>query len=49
LEGIVVGKDKIPVIDEALHQVIREAQETTLGGGLNTSDPNFYNEATVYI
>jgi len=39
----VVGKDKIPVIEEALHQVIKESQEKTLGGGLNTADPNFYN------
>lgn len=51
LEGIVVGKDRIPIIDDALNQMIKDNKENqqNSSSGLNTSDPNFYNQACVFI
>ena len=46
-EGIVVGKDNIPIIDEAVQTMIRDV---TLNGSVpDSNDPEFYNKAVVYI
>jgi 5'-AMP-activated protein kinase, catalytic alpha subunit len=42
MEGILVGKENIPIIDEAIQNMIRDS-------GCSSEDPNFYNQAVVYI
>jgi 5'-AMP-activated protein kinase catalytic alpha subunit len=45
-EGIVVGRENIPVIEEAVQTMIRDV---TLSQQEAPSDPNFYSQAVVYI
>lgn len=45
-EGIVVGKDSIPIIDEAVQAMLKDV---TLNQSSLNDDPNFYNQAIVYI
>lgn len=40
-DGIVVGKDNIPIIEEAVQSLIREA--TSNISTVDPKDPNFYN------
>jgi hypothetical protein len=54
LEGIIVGKDHIPVIDEALMTMMRDLKDSTAAqvgnhSFLPVSDPNFYNQASIFI
>ena len=53
LEGIVVGKEPIPVIDEALITMMRDMRDSTTQTSSNTflsvTDPNFYNQASIFI
>ena len=42
MEGILIGKENIPIIDEAIQNMIRDS-------GCSSEDPNFYNQAVVYI
>ena len=47
MEGIVVGKDNIPVIDDALSKMIADV---TMGEQItNESESDFFNQAVVYI
>jgi len=49
LDGIVLGKDSFPVIDEAVITMMREMRDSITQAGnksfLSVSDPNFYNLA----
>lgn len=36
MDGIVVGKENIPIIDEAIQSMIKDS-------GVMSEDPNFYN------
>ena len=53
LEGIVIGKDSVPVIDEALITMMRDMRDSTTQVGnnsfLSVTDPNFYNQASIFI
>lgn len=46
-EGIVVGRENIPIIEEAVQTMIRDVTLSQATG--EASDPNFYNQAIVYI
>jgi hypothetical protein len=52
-EGIVLGKDSIPVTDEALITMMREMRDSTTqvvnNSFLSVSDPNFYNQGSIFI
>jgi|Laugresu1bdmlbdd_1035124.scaffolds.fasta_scaffold16984_1 5'-AMP-activated protein kinase catalytic alpha subunit len=45
MEGIVVGKENIPVIDDVLQVMMRDAA----ANGDGTIDPNYYNQAVIHI